>query len=39
VRTGNVFQGGKIVFIKVNPKDLNTYSVTVEGTNILVDFD
>ena len=37
--TGTVSHGGKIAFIKVNPKPLRTYPVTIEGTNILVELD
>ncbi|NCB24976.1 MAG: non-heme iron oxygenase ferredoxin subunit [Bacteroidia bacterium] len=39
VKTGQVSQGGKIAFIKVNPHNLHSYPVLIEGTNILVEID
>lgn len=39
VRTGKVSRSGKIAFLKINTKDLHTYPVEIEGTNILVGLD
>lgn len=37
VRTGHVVQGGKMFFMKVKVKDLRSYPVRIEGTDILLD--
>lgn len=37
VRTGQVVQSGKILFIKVKVNDLQRYPVKVEGTDILIE--
>ena len=39
VRTGKMSQSGKLAFIKINARDLHTYPVKIEGTNILMEFD
>ena len=39
VRTGKVVHGGKIAFIKVNPKDDTTCPVKIDGTDILVGLE
>ena len=37
VKTGNVIQEPKILFIKVNVKNVKKYSVKVEGNDILIE--
>jgi 3-phenylpropionate/trans-cinnamate dioxygenase ferredoxin component len=39
VRTGKVTQTGKMLYIKVKPKDLHTYPVKIEGTNIFIGIE
>lgn len=39
VRTGKVTKTGKLLFIKVKPKDLYTYPVKIEGTDIFIGIE
>ncbi len=39
VRTGEVAQSGKILFINVKVKDLHTYPVKIEGGDILIGIE
>jgi len=36
VRTGQLAQTGKMLYIKVKPKDAHTYHVKIDGLNVLV---
>jgi len=39
VRTGKLTQTGKMLLIKVKAKDLHTYPVKIEGTDILIGIE
>ena len=36
VRTGELIEPGKMLYIKVKPKGLQTYNLKIEGTDILI---
>lgn len=39
VRTGQLTQPGKMLYIKVKPKDAHTYQVKIDGLNILLEIE
>jgi 3-phenylpropionate/trans-cinnamate dioxygenase ferredoxin subunit len=39
VRTGQLTQPGKMLYIKVKPKDAHTYHVKIDGLNILLEIE
>lgn len=39
VRTGQLTQPGKMLYIKVKPKDAHTYHVKVDGLNVLLGIE
>lgn len=39
VRTGQLTQLGKMLYIKVKPKDAHTYHVRIDGLNVLLEIE
>jgi len=39
VTNGKLLQNGKLLFLKVKAKDLHSYPVKIEGTDILIGMD